>query len=526
MASTPVAPSAPAAHNRLSVAPRSRALSLGTRLALSVACAVAIVITGLTVIGMRLAEQRLEDDLRETARVAAAAVADDVELRPEPVTSAAIAHALHEFLTAAPSLQSISVFRADAAGISLVGSTSSAPAPPAAFVRTAIESGEAAWQVRTANVAAVAVPIFRGDATVGAVAVTVSLAAVEQLRRWGRVFAVGGSAVAIAGITLLIHLLTRRLVLAPVQEMHRAIHRVAAGDLGARAEVGQPGELGELAAGLNHMVAQLDDLHRSLNQRVEAATEELRQRNTQLMRSYESILDLRETAAHAQQLAAVGQTMANVAHQIGTPLNLVSGHVQLLRQELTDSAVQRRLAVVQGQVERVAAVMRGLLERARPETERKPVAVGALVTRLADAMRPRLSKAGIALNLDVAPSLPEVLADETQLELALLNIVTNAVDAMPHGGALIVGATAADTGLRIEIRDTGSGIAPELLAKIFEPWVTTKATGRGTGLGLSITRDVVAGLGGAITARSEPGQGAAFIIELPGAPVAAHESRG
>jgi signal transduction histidine kinase len=308
--------------------------------------------------------------------------------------------------------------------------------------------------------------------------------------------------------------------------MHRAIRRVAAGDLGAQAEVGQPGEIGELAAGLNNMVAQLDDLHRSLNLRVEAATEELRQRNTRLMRSYESVLDLRETAARAQQLAAVGQTMANVAHQIGTPLNLVSGHVQLLRQELIDPAVQRRLAVVQEQVERVAAVVRELLERARPETERKPVAVGTLLARLADAMRPRLSKADVALNLDVEPSLPDVLADETQLELALLNIVTNALDAMPHGGELTLDAKAADTGLRIEIRDTGSGIAPELLAKIFEPWVTTKATGRGTGLGLSITRDVVAGLGGAITVRSEPDQGAAFIIELPGAPKAALESRG
>jgi len=98
------------------------------------------------------------------------------------------------------------------------------------------------------------------------------------------------------------------------------------------------------------MLAELDSLHTSLNQRVAAATEELRARNEQLVSSYESVLQLRETAARAEQLAAVGQTMANVAHQIGTPLNLVSGHVQLLKQAVVDPSLQRRLIIVQEQI--------------------------------------------------------------------------------------------------------------------------------------------------------------------------------
>jgi signal transduction histidine kinase len=127
------------------------------------------------------------------------------------------------------------------------------------------------------------------------------------------------------------------------------------------------------------MLSDLDDLHHSLRQRVAAATAELQVRNDQLVRSYESISQLRETAARAQQLAAVGQTLANVAHQIGTPLNLISGHVQLLRQETTDPAVERRLRIVEEQAERMASTLRTLLERARPDEERRPVHIGEVL---------------------------------------------------------------------------------------------------------------------------------------------------
>src|SRR6185503_12646969 len=132
-------------------------------------------------------------------------------------------------------------------------------------------------------------------------------------------------------------------------------------------------EMKDVADGLNAMLAELDDLHRSLSQRVDAATGALRERNVELVRSYESVSRLRETAARAQQLAAVGQTMANVAHQIGTPPNLVSGHVQLLEHEVTDPAARRRLRIVQEQVDRVAASVRTLLERVRPDVVSRPV---------------------------------------------------------------------------------------------------------------------------------------------------------
>src|SRR3989442_15748412 len=130
------------------------------------------------------------------------------------------------------------------------------------------------------------------------------------------------------------------------------------------------------------MLAELEGLHRSLNERVDVATSELRARNEQIVRSYQSILQMRQAVGRAQQLAAVGQTMANVAHQIGTPLNLASGHVQLLKQQVSDPAVQRRLHIVEDQVARVASSVRSLLERARPIADERPVDVGTLLARL------------------------------------------------------------------------------------------------------------------------------------------------
>jgi nitrate/nitrite-specific signal transduction histidine kinase len=188
-------------------------------------------------------------------------------------------------------------------------------------------------------------------------------------------------------IALLIHLLARSMILSPLAEIHRVMRRARGGDLGARAQVTQDSEMRDVAEGLNAMLTELDDLHRSLNQRVSAATGELRDRNQELVRSYESVSRLRETAARAQQLAAVGQTMANVAHQIGTPLNLVSGHVQLLQHEVTDPALKRRLHIVKEQMIRVSTV-RSLLERAAPG-RRQLVRVDTVIARIGDAMRAR-----------------------------------------------------------------------------------------------------------------------------------------
>jgi signal transduction histidine kinase len=189
------------------------------------------------------------------------------------------------------------------------------------------------------------------------------------------------------------------------------------------------------------------------------------------------------------------------------------------------SPLAPRLAIIEEQVTKVTATVRTLLDRSRRMGPRVRTTARDLLQRVCDAIRPNLDAAGIRLNVHLSPGPTELLVDTTSLELALLNLMSNAVDAMPNGGSLAVRVVPLATSrVQVEITDSGHGIPPELLVRIFEPWVTTKKPGHGTGLGLAITRDVIAANGGTISVTSRVGRGTTFTIELPGAAEAGRPS--
>ena len=243
----------------------------------------------------------------------------------------------------------------------------------------------------------------------------------------------------------------------------------------------------------------------------------LEQRNEQLAESYHRVFALREQLANAEQLASVGQTAANVAHQVGTPLNLISGYVQLLKEEVGPaSPLVPRIAIIEEQIGKVTATVRTLLDRSRPMGRKSRTTAGELLDRVIEVLRPSLAASRIALEIDAPGAATPILADLTNLELALLNLMSNAVDAMGEGGTLSIRLTESSADrIRIDVTDTGHGVPEALLPRIFEPWVSTKKPGRGTGLGLPIARDVVSAHGGSISVISETGQGTTFTIELP-----------
>ena len=493
---------------------------LRVRLALLVALVVSVVVGASAFLQIRVFESAISADLEDTTNKIALAVADDVEVRAEPLDHGQLSDSLREFYEAMPSIRAISVVTLEEGEPMVVASTASAERDEAlGLARAAMRRREAVYSPPKASLRMVAVPANREERLYGAVVLTYSLDSVEQLKREGRLILVWFVPAAIVALTLLVDLLTRRLIHRRIGSIRLTMQKVAEGDLSARAPVQRQDELGAVSTGLNQMLSEMEGFHVALQERVSEATRELRARNQELVESYERMLTLREALARADQMAAVGHMAASVAHQIGTPLNLISGYVQVLREEQgPDSRVTRRLEIVQEQIAKVTSIVRTMLDHARRPAPKEPTDLGELVRRVCEVAKPKLDALGVRLQLSVAP-MPPVMADAVQLELALLNLVSNSLDAMPAGGVASIAVRPGEDGggVRVEVADSGTGIPSELLPRIFEPWVTTKPPGRGTGLGLSITREVVTAHGGTITARSEPGSGAVFTIELPAA---------
>ena len=350
-----------------------------------------------------------------------------------------------------------------------------------------------------------------------AVAVTVGLESLLQARTHGLLIALGFAIPTILLVTILVHLTVRRLVGQPLKAILRTMNETAEGDFRSRTTMTRRDELGTIAARLNEMLDQLERFNQSLHDRIEEATRDLVLRNAQLAASQSELFALRESLARAERVAALGQAAANVAHQAGTPLNLVSGYVQMIRDDpRTDGRTRSRLLTVDAQIQQVTRVLRTMLDHARQPSGLEVVNLADIIERVRELAQPRLSRSHIRLQASIAKDLPAVKADATQLEMALLNLVANALDAMPNGGTLSVTAAARPEGVRVEVADTGPGIPAAVMDRLFDAWVTTKPTGQGTGLGLAIVRDVVRAHGGSISASNQP-TGALFVIDLPAA---------
>jgi signal transduction histidine kinase len=249
------------------------------------------------------------------------------------------------------------------------------------------------------------------------------------------------------------------------------------------------------------------------------AAEELPDRNGEAADRSQRALALREALERADGMAVAEQTVTSVARQIGTPLNLISGYVQMIReQEGADSPMGQRLKIVEDQIAKVALVLRTIQNRTRQRFVRALTDPVRLVEQVCEVVRPRLDRARIHLDVRTAGVVPEIDADPIQVGLALMNLITSSLGTMPAGGTLTVAVSRDGSRVRVEIGDTGSGMAPELLPHVFEPWVATKTAGLDPGLGLSIAKNVVEAHGGAVDVRSEPGKGTVFTIDLPAAP--------
>jgi signal transduction histidine kinase len=204
---------------------------------------------------------------------------------------------------------------------------------------------------------------------------------------------------------------------------------------------------------------------------------------------------------------------------VGTPLNLVNSHLQLLlgQSDISDKT-RERLVVIHGQIERVGDIVRKMVGLTRrPGIQQEAVALGPLVADLQRLWSPTLAIHNIGFDW-VAPDPCVLYVDRKQMEQLFINLVNNSVDAMPEGGHLHLSAQPDPAGARwlVRLTDTGTGIPPEIQAKVFRPMFTTKPEGQGTGLGLAICREIVRSHGGEIHIESVEGQGTTMSFSLPG----------
>ncbi|MFI5320197.1 MAG: protoglobin domain-containing protein [Myxococcota bacterium] len=230
-------------------------------------------------------------------------------------------------------------------------------------------------------------------------------------------------------------------------------------------------------------------------------------------------VELRSSRARAQaaeRLASIGTLVAGLAHEIGTPMGVIQGHAKLLEPAVQDENARWRLRTIQAQIARIARIVESLLNMARPSSRRTrvPVVLEALLDGTLAFPTERLTRRRIEVVRDYAEA-PSIIADAEALQQIFLNLIMNAIDAMPNGGRLRIAiAPLRDGGAEVCVADTGSGISPALQQRIFDPFFTTKEAGQGHGLGLAVAQGIAHDHGGEIEiARSGP-DGTQFRVRL------------
>ncbi len=218
----------------------------------------------------------------------------------------------------------------------------------------------------------------------------------------------------------------------------------------------------------------------------------------------------------AERLAELGTLASGMAHEIGTPMNVILGRAEYLLHRTADEGMKRGLATIVTQVERITKVMNQLLAFARRRTlERRAVDLGAIVEDSLEMFQERFSHNRIAVEKTIAPFLPPVCADRDQLMQVLINLVMNSLQAMPNGGRLRLSLAREGNDACLDVADTGYGIPEEIRLKVFDPFFTTKEFGKGTGLGLTVVKGIIEEHGGTITLESIVEKGTTLRIRLP-----------
>ncbi|GBE53949.1 sensor protein ZraS [archaeon BMS3Bbin15] len=320
----------------------------------------------------------------------------------------------------------------------------------------------------------------------GAIIVTIPMNEVEKNLQITKSYLAASAIILLTSIMVLLYFIIQNTVIRHLHTLMKAFRKVGKGDYNTTLEVDRGDEIGELSRSFNRMVT------------------ELRSKEKQLIQS--------------EKLATVGKLAAGVAHEINNPLANISLYAQMLYRKIRDPDTRKKLKIIEEQADQTATIVKSLLEFSRQaEPKFELVDFNDIVNKTLNILEPQiyLNKINVKLKLD--KNLPKIYADPIQIQQVLVNIVTNAVQAMEgkDDAHLEIITRSKGDKVMIVVRDNGVGILEENLDKIFDPFFSTKGVGKGTGLGLSVSYGIIENHGGEIKVKSKPGHGSIFIIILP-----------
>jgi two-component system NtrC family sensor kinase len=290
-----------------------------------------------------------------------------------------------------------------------------------------------------------------------------------------------------------------------------------------------------VVVGVLLLVAYLGVSWEERKAREETARAALARETENLLKANTQLVQAKDQLNRSERLAAVGQLVASVAHEVGTPLHSIAWHVQALAEEPgATPEMRKQVAIIDDQLTRVVRIIQDLLSSTRPrQPEPQWLPVEEVVSPSATLMEPAFHEKGIALTVDIPKDLPMVWADREKIHQVLVNVLANALAATPAQGKVTVMAGSREASsaeldrgrlvadgmsplvITIVVQDTGCGMPEEDVQKAFEPFFTTKAVGKGTGLGLFLSRESVVAHGGSLAMTSEIGRGTTLTMTLP-----------
>lgn len=311
-------------------------------------------------------------------------------------------------------------------------------------------------------------------------------------------------------ISVTISISINRYVTRPVRELVTGTKKIAEGDLNYSIPIKTEDEIGQLASSFNQMTLDLKkadeklvEWGKTLEQKVEQRTEELRMTQNQLLQS--------------EKMASLGKLAAGIAHEINSPLTGILTYSSLLFKAKEDKDPEKEdLEVIVNETNRCKMIVKGLLDFARQTEPHKALSdINEVIDKSINLISHQASIQNVKIEKKIKPDLPKIMIDVGQIQQVFINILLNAIEAMPQGGTLTVSSGIEDEITAIRFTDTGIGIPEENLPRIFDPFFTTKKQGRGTGLGLSVSYGIIERHRGKLEVKSQVGKGTTFTVKLP-----------